>query len=305
MRFHQAVAFLETDQLLELCPVVDATGYAGIYVSDHIFYPRELKSRYTYSPYEDGSPIWSPDADWPDSWCLISAMAAVTERITFTTGVYIAPARDLYTVAKLVGTAAVISRNRVRLGVGVGWCKEEFVATGQEFHNRGRRLDDMIPALRAMWQRSPETDGWVEYHGSHYDVPAMRMNPAPTAPVPIFGGGHSEPALARAARLCDGWLAGSAYTVDEAWHYLDRLREHMARHGREGEIGNGFAIYLALGIPPDLDVYRRFEDAGVTDVICAPWMVADVSEKRDYRSALDAKVAATEAFATDVIAKMG
>ncbi|HEV2310641.1 MAG TPA: LLM class flavin-dependent oxidoreductase, partial [Acidimicrobiia bacterium] len=120
MRFHQAVAFLETDQLLELCQATDEMGYAGVYVSDHLFYPQRLASRYTYSPHEDGSPIWSPEADWPDTWCLVSAMAAVTKHLTFTSGVYIAPARDLVTVAKLVGTAAVLSHDRVRLGVGVG-----------------------------------------------------------------------------------------------------------------------------------------------------------------------------------------
>ena len=106
-------------------------------------------------------------------------MAAITTRIRFTTGVYVAPARDLITVAKQVGTAAVISSNRVNLGVGVGWCKEEFDATGQDFHTRGKRLDDMIPALRALWG-----GGWVEYHGPHYDVPALRMEPSPTAPDP-------------------------------------------------------------------------------------------------------------------------
>jgi probable F420-dependent oxidoreductase len=297
MRFHQSVAFLETDQLLEVCRATDQLGYAGIYISDHLFYPREMRSRYTYSPYEDGSPIWSPETDWPDSWCLISAAAAVTTNLTFTTGVYIAPARDLITVAKLAGTAAVISHDRVRLGVGVGWCKEEFDATGQDFHNRGRRLDDMIPALRALWR-----GGWVEYHGSHYDVPAMQMNPSPAAPIPILVGGHSEPAIRRAAALGDGWLGAGAYQPDDAWHYLDLLGEARRRAGRADQ---PFSIYLALGTLPDVDLYRRFEDAGVTDMVCAPWMLADMSHTRDYRSALDAKLAATEEFATNVIAKMG
>ena len=81
------------------------------------------------------------------------------------------------TVAKSVGTAAVLSGSRVRLGVGVGWCEEEFDQTGQDFHNRGKRLDEMIPALRALWQ-----GGWVEYHGTHYDVPACQMNPCPPSP---------------------------------------------------------------------------------------------------------------------------
>jgi probable F420-dependent oxidoreductase len=296
MRFHQAVAFLETDQLLELCRACDDMGYAGIYVSDHVFYPQKLESRYTYSPYEDGSPIWQPEANWPDTWCLISAMAAVTENLHFTSGVYIAPARDLFTVAKLVGTAAYISDNRVHLGMGVGWCKEEFDATGQEFHNRGKRLDDMIPALRALWQ-----GGWVQYHGPHYDFDPLQMNPSPTAPVPIYAGGHSEPAMRRAARLCDGWLAASAYTPDDAWHYLGEMRRLLKEAGREND---PFTIYLALNAPPDPDLYKQFEDAGVTDMVCAPWMLAERTDPKDYGSSLAAKLAATEEFATTVLAKM-
>lgn len=295
MRFHQAVAFLETDQLLDLCRATDDLGYAGIYLSDHIFFPRTLKSRYTYSPYEDGSPIWSPETDWPDNFCLISAMAAVSPRVLFTTGVYIAPARDLFTVAKAVGTAACISGGRVRFGVGVGWCKEEFDATGQDFHTRGRRLDDMIPALRALW-----TGGWVEYHGPHYDFDALQMNPTPPGPVPIYVGGHSEPALRRAARLGDGWIAAQAYTEQDAWHYLGLMKEHLAREGRGDD---DFTIYMALNEMPDVDLYRRFEEAGVTDLICAPWMIAATSGG-DYRSSLDAKLQATEQFAEAVIRKM-
>jgi probable F420-dependent oxidoreductase len=300
VRFHQAVAFLETEQLLELCRACDDMGYAGMYVSDHLFYPRELSSRYTYSPYEDGSPIWSPETDWPDPWCLISAMAACTQRLHFTTGVYIAPARDLISVAKLVATSASIAGGRVHLGVGAGWCKEEFDATGQSFKDRGPRLDDMIPALRALWK-----GGWVEYHGPFYDVPAIQMNPSPPEPVPIYCGGHSAPALRRSAKLCDGWLAAQAYQPDDAWLYLDKMKEALAQVGRLEELGRSFRIYLALAAAPDVDLYRRFEDAGVTDMICAPWMMADMSGDRDYRSSIDRKVAAAEAFATQTIARMG
>jgi len=165
MRFHQAVTFVPTLQALEVAKAADEQGYDGLYVSDHMFFPRHRRSRYTYSTRQDGAPSfgdhWDPDTEWPDSWCFVSAMAAVTRRLRFTTGVYIAPARDLITVAKQVGTAAVLSSGRVAMGVGVGWCEEEFAATGQDFHNRGKRLDDMIPALRALWG-----GGWVEYHGA-------------------------------------------------------------------------------------------------------------------------------------------
>jgi alkanesulfonate monooxygenase SsuD/methylene tetrahydromethanopterin reductase-like flavin-dependent oxidoreductase (luciferase family) len=221
-------------------------------------------------------------------------MAAVTSTQLFTTGVYVAPARDLITVAKLVSTAAVLSGGRVRLGVGAGWCKEEFDATGQDFANRGKRLDDMIPALRALWQ-----PGWVEYHGTHYDVPTLQMNPVPAEPIPIFGGGSSPPAVRRAATLCDGWLCSSQYGDDEAWHYLGLVKDELARAGRDQD---GFSIYMAT-VHADLDFLRRLEDAGVTDYITAPWMVAERDDDKSMRSTVAAKVQACERFAEDVIAK--
>ena len=179
MRFHQAVAFLPTQDALAIAKASDEQGYDGVYVSDHMFFPRERASRYTYSTRDDGAPgyeQWDADTHWPDVWCFVSAMAVVTTNLRFMSGVYVAPARDLITVAKQVGTAAVLSSGRVTLGVGVGWCREEFDATGQDFTTRGKRLDDMIPALRALWG-----GGWVEYHGTHHDLPAMRMEPAPAS----------------------------------------------------------------------------------------------------------------------------
>ncbi len=172
MRFHLAVTFLPVDEILNLSTACDDIGYEGIYFSDHLFNPRDLSSRYTYSTAPDGAPFWEKETEWPDPMCLISALSSITTRLTFTTGVYIAPVRDLITVAKTVGTAAVLSGNRVRLGVGVGWCEEEYIQTGQDFRTRGKRLNDMIPALRALWK-----GGWVEYHGPYYDVPACQMNP--------------------------------------------------------------------------------------------------------------------------------
>lgn len=296
MRFHQAVAFLEVDHLLELCRATDDLGFDGIFVSDHICYPKDLQSPYPYSPYEDGSPAWAPESPWPDCWCLISAMAAVTERLTFTTGVYVAPARDLLSVAKQVGTAAVISGDRVRCGVGAGWCKEEFDLTGQEFGNRGARLDDMIPALRALWG-----GGWVEYHGSHYDVPPVMLRPSPGRPVPVYVGGNSRPAMRRAVQLGDGWMCADVRPPDEAMELLQTFTAELARAGRSE---SDYPIYMTVAAPPEPDLIRRFEDAGVTDWICAPWMLAEQSSERAFSSTVADKVAAAERFAADVIAKV-
>jgi alkanesulfonate monooxygenase SsuD/methylene tetrahydromethanopterin reductase-like flavin-dependent oxidoreductase (luciferase family) len=87
----------------------------------------------------------------PDSWVLIGAMASITRRLRFSNAVYVAPARPLLEVVKQVATASVISEGRVSLAVGAGWMRDEFDLLGQDFGNRGKRLDEMIPALRALW----------------------------------------------------------------------------------------------------------------------------------------------------------
>jgi probable F420-dependent oxidoreductase len=271
-------------------------GYGGIYISDHLFNPRELESRYTYSLREDGAPGWEPDTAWPDPMCVIAALATATEHLTFTTGVYIAPVRDLITVAKTVGTTAVLSDNRVRLGVGVGWCKEEFDQTGQDFASRGKRLNEMILALRALWR-----GGWVEFHGEYYDVPACQMEPAPSAPVPILGGGHSPVALRRTAALCDGWIAAGAYSEEEAWTHLAALRAALKSAGRSDE---PFSIYMSLNERPDLDMFHRFIDAGVTDFVCAPWMFVRVEPGTPDDKALADRLAAVQWFADEFVAKV-
>jgi probable F420-dependent oxidoreductase len=296
VRFHQSVTFLPTRQAVPLAKASDELGYGGMYISDHLFNPRRLESRYTYSVREDGAPGWQPETPWPDAIVTIAAMAAATEDLLFTTGVYIAPARDLISVAKSVGTAAVLSNNRLRLGVGVGWCKEEFDQTGQDFASRGKRLDEMIVALRALWR-----GGWVEFHGQHYDVPECQMEPAPTEPVPIIGGGHSPVALRRTAALCDGWIAAGAYREEEAWLHLANLREALKKAGRDDD---RFTVYLSLNERPDIDLYRRFAEAGVTDFVCAPWMFVDVPPGTPDGQALQARLGAVRWFAEEIVARV-
>jgi probable F420-dependent oxidoreductase len=296
VRFHQSVTFLPTRQAVPMAMACDKLGYGGMYISDHLFNPRQLESRYTYSVRADGAPGWESETPWPDPMCVIAGLATVTEHLTFTTGVYVAPARDLITVAKSVGTTAVLSDNRVRLGVGVGWCKEEFDQTGQDFATRGKRLDEMIVALRALWQ-----GGWVEYHGAYYDVPECQMEPSPTLPVPIIGGGHSPVALRRTAALCDGWIAAGAYSEEEAWLHLGELRQALQAAGRDEE---GFSVYLSLNERPDVDLYRRFADAGVTDFVCAPWMFVNVDRRTPDGQALAERLGAVARFAEEFVHKV-
>ena len=122
-------------------------------------------------------------------------MAAVTERIRFFTNVFVLPMRNPFPVAKQVATAAALSGGRVSLGVGMGWCEEEFDLLEQPFAGRGKRADEQLEVLRKLW-----AGGWVEHHGDHYDFPRLEMSPSLDAPVPILVGGISDAALRRAAR---------------------------------------------------------------------------------------------------------
>ena len=140
--------------------------------------------------------------------------------------------------------------------------REEFELNGQDWDNRGNRLNEMIRALRVLWQ-----PGWVEWHGDYYDIPEMMLGPAPTAPIPIYSGGHTEAALRRAARYCDGWI-GNAYPWDEAAHYIGKLKDYLREYGRESEpfeIIVGFYEAEPRSLPPG----RR--GAGRHRHLCMPW----------------------------------
>jgi alkanesulfonate monooxygenase SsuD/methylene tetrahydromethanopterin reductase-like flavin-dependent oxidoreductase (luciferase family) len=131
MQFWSGTAFMQTSDVLAVARMFDEAGYDGIVCSDHMIYPRELASPYPDSP--TGKPMWSPDTAWPDSWVLIGAMAAVTQRLRLSNAVYVAPARPLIEVVKQVATASVVSQGRISLAVGVGWMREEFELMGQDF----------------------------------------------------------------------------------------------------------------------------------------------------------------------------
>src|SRR5215217_9059084 len=287
MQFWSGTAFMDPLAAVPVARMLDEAGYDGIVTSDHMIYPRQLSSPYPDSP--TGKPMWAPETAWPDSWVLIGAMASVTSRLRFSNAVYIAPARPLLEVAKQVATASVISEGRVSLAVGVGWMREEYELMGQDFDSRGKRLNEMIPALRELW-----SGGWVSWSGRYYQVPEMMIEPHPPAPVPILCGGESDAALRRAARLCDGWV-GYAYGFDDAVGYAQRLKDLRREYGRENE---PFEILLALLEPPSVDVYRRAEDAGITQVMVRPWFGQDTGA-----AGAEAYRAAIENFAENFIAK--
>jgi probable F420-dependent oxidoreductase len=286
VRFCFSGTFAQTEELATLAKAGDESGWDTFAVSDHLINPVETKRPYPYT--KDGSRRWEMGTPWPDPWVTVGHLAAVTERLRFVTTVYILPARTPIHVAKQVGTAAVLSGNRVTLGVGMGWMEEEFEAMGTPFAQRGKRADEMIDVMRKLW-----TGEVVEHHGDHFDVPPLEMLPAPTAPVPIAVGGVSDVALRRAARN-DGWVS-DLHTIAELAEIRGRLDAYRAEYGREDQ---PFAVYGSARDAWDLDGYRRLHDAGVTHLITMPWYFYAGPE-----ATLDQKVEGIHRFAEDVIAK--
>ncbi|HEX2312680.1 MAG TPA: TIGR03619 family F420-dependent LLM class oxidoreductase [Thermomonospora sp.] len=287
MEFWLGAAFVDTGEYLGLARAADRLGYDVVAVSDHLFHAA-YGTPYPYS--EDGTPPYDAGTHWPDPWVTIGAMAAVTERVRFATNVYVVPVRDLFTVAKAVSTAAVLSGDRVVLGVGAGWCADEFAQTGQDFRTRGRRLDEAIPVLRRLW-----AGGEVEHHGRFHDFGPLSIAPVPARPVPVYVGGDSDAALRRAARIGDGWIGNRVYPEDRLGDLLDRLAGFLAEEGRTLD---DLRVVAPIGAMPSADLYRKWAERGVDATMAAPWWRAGNA------APLDVKIDAMERFADEVISRM-
>jgi len=264
MKVFQSLSRTPTAELPELARHVEALGFDGISLSDHLVRPADMASRYPYSA--DGRMEAGTATPYPDCWVTIAALAQVTSRVRFLSSVYVLPMRDPFTVAKAVSTAAVLSGERVMLGIGVGWMAEEFALTGQRFDARGRRSDEMLAVLAKLF-----TGEMVEHRGEFYAFAPLQMQPVPRRRPPVLVGGHSDSALRRAARH-DGWI-GVHYAFAEALERLARVRQLRRESGR-GDAP--FEAALALQEPPDRDAKKRLEDAGMTILLHpAPWPAND------------------------------
>ena len=259
MKFYVSSAFLDSTETVEIARAADDLGYDGIGIADHVVNLETLATPYPYT--RDGQRRWQPFTQWPDPWVLTGALAQVTQRLHFVTTVYVPAMRDPYSAAKSVGTAAYLAGGRVELGVGVGWCAEEFALLGQRFDGRGRRTDEMLELMRSLWQ-----PGWTEFAGEFYQTPRLEMAPTPPR-VPIFVGGLSEVALRRAARH-DGWI-GDLITTDRALAAVRRLRELRAENGLSMD---DFAILTPLIDALGVADYERAAAGGITHILTKPWM---------------------------------
>ncbi len=255
MRFSYQIGMCESDHYLPLARAAEEAGYHGITIPDSICYPQEASSKYPYNA--DGSREFLESVPFIESLIGVTAMAAVTEKIRFSTFVYKLAIRQAAIVAKQVMSINALCNSRFDFGVGISPWEEDFAVAQVPWAQRGKRLDEQIDILRGL-----ETGEYFGYQGELHDMPACKMNPVPPAPTQILVGGHAEVALRRAARN-DGWMCAGAGLEDLRGYVtrLNELREEMGTADRPFRVfTTGQDAFTPEGI-------GALEEIGVTDVV--------------------------------------
>lgn len=251
---------VRTEELTPLAVRAEAAGFDGVMLGDHVVMPRTIEASAPYT--KDGRSPMDAATPWPECLSALAFLLGATRRLRLLSSVLVLPMRQPLVVAKAVQTLAIMSGDRVVLGVGVGWLAEEFEALGMPFADRGARTDEAIAILR-----QAGATGQVEWHGRHFSIAPVSLLPRPSRPVPIYVGGDSPAALRRAALLGDG--------------YLSTLRRSETLRRRAGELrvlreeaGRGDAPFEFVGVPADArtpDDFAALHAAGIHAAAVLPW----------------------------------
>ena len=238
----------------EYAQVVEELGYTHVVAYDHVLganpnRPGGWSGSYTYE-----TPFQEP-------FVLFSFMAAVTTKLEFATGILILPQRQTALVAKQAATLDVLSVGRLRLGVGIGWNEVEYIALNEDFHTRGKRLEEQIEVLNALW-----TQPLVNFSGKWHTIPDAGINPLPVQrPIPIWFGGQARAMLRRCARYGAGWMPNYR-SAKEAAPALAILEAELAALGRDR---NQFGLEPRVGYgkgSPDVwhELIDEWQEQGAT-----------------------------------------
>jgi probable F420-dependent oxidoreductase len=214
----------------------EGLGYTHLLVFDHVVGAGRAHRPEWRGPYDVDDAFHEP-------FVLFGYLAGLTERIELVTGVLVLPQRQTVLVAKQAAELDVVSGGRLRLGVGIGWNDVEYAALGENFHDRGRRIEEQIALLRALW-----TQRVVDFKGRWHHVPEAGIKPLPVQrPIPLWLGGGAEPVLRRVGALGEGWFPQMA-PDERAARMLDRMRGYAADAGRDGaKIGVEARIEVRYG----------------------------------------------------------
>ncbi len=290
MRFSYAESMTDPSSYIPLARAAEEAGYDSMVVPDSLCYPRHSSSVYPFNP--DGTREFLEDKPFLEPFSLIPALGAVTQRLRFVTFVLKLPVRNPVLVAKQATSVAVLTGDRLSLGVGTSPWREDYDVLGVPWSGRGQRMDEEIAIIRGL-----AAGGYFEYHGAVFDVPPVKMAPVPARPIPILIGGHGDAALRRAAQTGDGWLHGGGDPAE-----LPGLLARLAEFRRQaGTVDRPFEVHVISLDAYTVDGVHRLAEQGVTDVIVGfrwPYVTGPDTEP------LAEKITKLRRFADDVIGKV-
>ena len=239
-------------------------------------------------PYDDSGRVeLSADCPVPDPLDLLAFLAGQTETVGLATGVLVLPNHHPVVLAKRVASVDALSGGRLRLSVGMGWMKEEVEACGASFDSRGRRADEQLQVMRALWEDRPNG---ASFHGEFFQFDHAMCYPKPVAGsgMPIHGGGHSRAAARRAGRFGDGFQP-LGVTGPELTDLVSVMRDEASRAGRDAD-----ALELSLGhlvTKIDADRAQKLATLGADRVVLAMPPTSDIEKAKDVLSACAERLA--------------
>jgi probable F420-dependent oxidoreductase len=224
----------------EYAQTAEGLGFSHILAYDHVLGANPDRPGGWGGPYTYRHPFQEP-------LVLFSFMAALTRRVEFTTGVIILPQRQTALFAKQAATLDVLSGGRVRVGIGNGWNPVEYVALNEDFHNRGKRIEEQVAVLRQLWAQP-----LITFEGRWHHFPDAGLNPLPSRrSIPLWFGGHAPQVLRRAAALGDGWMPNYRRPADAlpSIEQLERYLEEAGRPGLAAKTGDRSGFGIEARIP--------------------------------------------------------
>jgi len=258
-----STAFPEPDRAVAMAQAAEEAGFESLWCPEHVVVAvGEGVTRYGGSTDGRMDRLWQRGGI-PDPLLWLAFVAGQTSRINLGTNVVILPEHQPVVLAKSVATLDTLSGGRVRLGIGVGELPEEYLAVGMEFTNRGRRMDESIEAMRALWSEDVAT-----YRGQYVDFENVRCDPHPAnGSVPLHIGGASPAAIRRAAKYGDGyfpWVGPGLDLHETLGHVIPGVRAAAKELGRDPS-----SIEMTVGGARTVAEAERLAALGVDRLVIA------------------------------------
>ena len=236
----------------------ESIGLDSLWMGEHVILFDKTESPYPGSasgklPVPEGGGML-------DTVATFGYLAACTKTLRFGTGITLLPQRNPIYTAKEFTTLDWLTQGRIDFGIGVGWCKEEVVACGYNFHDRGKRCDEMLQMMKQLW-----TEPVTEFHGEYYDLAPCRMDPKPDQKphIPIIVGGHSSAGFRRAAKYGNGWY-GFQMNLEATAQVILKLDAALAKEARNRD---DFQLVITPPYQVTADMVKGYEDLGVDQLI--------------------------------------